>query len=268
MLKIERFQVKTYQEFIALKNEEPFKTYRTVSKSINFLMLFGGAAMIFVKKFLETAWTEEQCEKYIEENKLQDIQDQMFDRYKKETTRMHKYLACATDIRNKFFKLYSSLLDWHSREVEFATNNGYVRSPYGAVRRLPELLLQGPDDRKLNSRIIRNLQNIAVNSTIQNFESCLVMLGIIELSKWLKTNFMKSKIFNSVHDSIDLMIHRSEVLEVMSKAKEILEKDRPEYKGFPIRVDGEISDLSKGQIYKHGISFEKFKEEYEAENIH
>ena len=58
----------TVEEFIRQKNVQPYKSMRQVAKSLNFLLIFGGSASVFSESALETSWTIEQVNNFLEEN--------------------------------------------------------------------------------------------------------------------------------------------------------------------------------------------------------
>ena len=235
-------------------------------------MLFGASAKTFAQTSLETTWTEAQCEEYIDFNKLWDLKDQVISRNQRESPQMWKLITCATDIRNKFFKTYAGLMSRIERERVFAYEHGYVRSWHGACRRIPELFLMDHsskgrstgDDNILYSRMIGNLQNICANTAIQNLEACSIFPAMTEIHNWFKENNMKSFFFNSVHDSADLCLHRSEVDVVMAKVYEVFTRrlslfdDVPKLVYMPLDIDAVIGDITKGDYYKAGTKY-KFK---------
>jgi len=252
---------------------------RQDAKPVNFGLMFGSSARTFVNAVLETRWTEQQCDDYIESNNLYDLKDQIIARNPRDTPVFWKYLTCASDIRNKFFNTYKGLKERIDRERVFAYQHGYVRSWHGQVRRIPELFIMdhtdagrpSGDDNSLYSRVIGNLQNIASNTSIQNFEASIVMPAIIELHMWFHENKMKSFIWNSVHDSIDLCIYRPELDIVAAKIKEVC-TDSKIYKnlglfkdwGLNMDIDMMVADLTDPNEYYKGGKKYKFKDDVEV----
>jgi len=276
MLKLNRVTVRRQlhdvAEFIKLKNFEPWEGMRQDSKTVNFGFTFGASARTFANTSLDLKWTEERCDDYIAANKLGDLKDNIIARNPRDTPKMWKVLTCATDIRNKFFKTYTGLLKRIEREKKFAFDHGYVRSWHGPCRRIPELFLMDHneagratgDDTLLYSRLVGNLQNVAANTSIQNFEACTVMPAIVELHEWLRTAGpggapMRSYIWNSVHDSIDLVIHREELDQVAVKVYEVCTRMYAVYQGLPQDVEMVVADLLKGDYYKGGKKYKFHK---------
>lgn len=254
------------EDFMKLKEDAPFEDYRQMAKAVNFGFLFGLVAASFAAKTLETSWTEAQADEYIRDNNLRDLKEKIISKFPRATPKMWKMITCATDIRSKFFKTYPGLQERISRERAFAQEYGYIRSWHGAIRRTPELFFMhkndkgriSGDDEKLYSGMLGTLLNIAANTTIQNFEAVVVMSSIREFNQWLKDNNMKSYIWGSVHDSIDMCIHKDEVAVVCEKLNEICTRMHDEYLGMPLGIDIKLADITKGEMYKGGRKLKSF----------
>lgn len=242
----------TLDEFIKQKSVSPFAELRQSAKSLNFLLIFGGSAKVYVQNALETSWTIEQVEDFIKENRLQDLREKLSEVYKRETPKLIDYITVATHMRNNFFKLYGGLMDRIEFNRAFAKEHGYVRSYFGATRKLIEEMLRGEYDNKEHGAHMRNLDNICANTDIQNFEASVVNTAMMKLDEWIEENNKKSMIWNCVHDSTDVYVHKSELAEVAAKTKEFFEAALPELKGMPLPIDFSISDLKQGDYYKGG----------------
>ena len=233
---------------------------------MNFAFLFGATASTFARLTLEAKWSEADADAYIAENKLYSLKEKIISRYPRESPLMWKLMTCATDIRDKFFHTYPGLMKRIERERKFAIEHGYVRSWHGACRRIPELFLADRDDngkltgddQKLYGRQIGNLLNIAANTSIQNYEAVLVMDAIVAIMDEFKKRDMKSYVFGSVHDSIDLVIHKDE----LEQAAEIIDRacttPRPEALGMPQEIDMMVADITQGHYYKGGKDYKAF----------
>ena len=270
MLKISYKQVQkqvTLDDFMRLKKDSgKFETMRQNAKGVNFAFLFGATASTFARLTLESKWSEKDADQYIEENRLYKLKDKIIARYPRETPLMWKLMTCATDIRDKFFQTYPGLMKRIERERKFAIEHGYVRSWHGACRRIPELFLADRDDngkltgddQKLYGRQIGNLLNIAANTTIQNYEAVLVMSAITKICDEIKARGFKSYVFGSVHDSIDLVIHKSELEQMAEMIERICTADSEEACGMPQEVDIMVADITQGGYYKGGSDFRNY----------
>jgi len=256
------------EEFIKLKKagDDNIKEIRFKAKGINFQLEFGATAFNFAKTVIEKEWGERDVIKYINDFNLQNKVDKMLSLLNDDKSDMFKSIsnksyfakcwAVASDIRGKYFEKYSGLKSWIDKIV--GTNeikgqaeiDGYVRSPFGAIRRLPQLKYQGKDDRK---GVIKNLKNIALNSPVQSYENAIMILMAIKLNKYIKENNLKSRLCGNVHDAIVGYTHREEVNELFKVAKEEFEKDRPENKGIPLELEINIADYyDKNQVWGFG----------------
>jgi DNA polymerase I-like protein with 3'-5' exonuclease and polymerase domains len=202
-------------------------------------------------------WTEEMADKYIEEYKLKnlflDLEEKFGGRYSHE---MIKLTTVATHMRTGFFKLYPGLLRRIDENRAFAKEHGYIRFIFGGSRNVMPFMEQGSYDKRENGKMLSSLANILANADIQNFESSVINQAMVQLDKWLEGK--RSYIFNMVHDSCDLVVHKEELKEVIPKVIEFFEQDRPEYKGIPLPIDISVSDLTTGDYYKHGKDVDNF----------
>lgn len=214
----------------------------------NFGLLFGKGAGSVMSGDIQPNWTKEQCRTYIKDNGLT---------LKEYKDKHDEFYTVALDIREKYFETYFGLEQWHKDTRDFASKHGYVRSIYGAFRRLPELLAK--DDSKEGRARTANLLNICLNSPIQNMESVIVTRTMTTLHNFIKENGLKSYIFGTIHDAIELYVHRSEVALIREKLSEIAQFAHIEYNGIPIEVEGNIADPKNGGIWDCGIDWHKYK---------
>jgi len=241
----------TLEEFLSRKGESEIKAVRFKAKSINFQLEFGATAYNFAKSVLTQNWSLQECKDYITKNQLR--KRLTFFRgllNENDNDEFVYYWVVANDIRTKHFETYSGLKTWIDETIEFAESNGYIRSGFGAIRRLPRLLHRGKSDYR---SIFKNLQNISLNSPVQNFEAVLMNKLISELILFIKANNYKSRVVGNVHDSIVLYTHRSEAHIIYTEAKRIFEEAIPEAKGIPLLLDVESSDYyRKGEVWGFG----------------
>lgn len=257
MLKIKKTIINreiTFDDFRKLKGIKPFKSYRQTGKQLNFLLLFGGSEMIFAENALETNWTPEQCEDFIKENHCQQEIIDVQNKYRGISDEELPFVVVAKRLRDNFFKGYPELMDRIYMEKTYASLHGFCRSFFGAVRNTIELKLRGEYDKKENSGIMRNLENITANMPIQNMEASISKKAIWRINNWLKDEGMKTYVWNEIHDSCDFCVYKPELEKFLKKAKYELEKPVPEIAFSPIRlvVDCEVSDLKTEDYYKGG----------------
>lgn len=169
---------------------------RYVGKMLNFSLLYGAGW----KTFQNIAWVQY-------ETKLSDAQ--------------------AQELREGFFKAYPGLKEWHRVVIENARAIGYVESPLGRRRYLPNI-------NNMNDSAARaHDEKVALNHAVQSLGSDLMLLSLIEMHKrgfWIAA---------TVHDSVILVAPEEEAEMIGKEAKEIMETihDVVESKfGYIIRV--------------------------------
>ena len=253
------------EEFTTLAKKielPPFDTLRFLGKTANFALLFSAGARTFADSSL-TALSPEEAENMVEQLNLRAIQKKIISDGKLSGEEMRDQyllarLALATYIRNEFRKAYKGLVELADRRRGEAVSKGYVRCTHGAVRRLPEMLLQGKHNQ--GDRELYTLFSIAINSPVQNFESVIVTWSsAYRLWEWLIENDMKSYIFNLVHDSLDIYIHKDEAHQVVAKVKELAEERRSEFEGVIPTVSGTLGDYyGEGHLWKEGYPMGDF----------
>lgn len=259
---VKEFTVNSVEEFVKLKKKPLFHEYRQQGKKIGLAFLFARGAMSFALRDLEIAWTEDQADAFIADNHLQDQLSSMFEKKPELSMFQCKLVVCATQIRKEFFKTYPGLEERIHVNRSFAKEHGYIRSVYGAMRRLPQILLSGKDDNKMHGDEMANLNNVATNTDIQNFESAAINRTIAEVDEWITELNMKSRYVAQVHDAVYMYVHRSEITAVYNKVKEVMTRMHPEFWKIPLDIEEKICDLRIGGFYGSGISYEKYAKEY------
>jgi len=247
----------TLEYFLEHKKEKEFKQVRNKAKGINFLLLFNGSGFNFAKTAISQEWTIEECNTYIVKNNLTDrikfftkLSQEKFKSDSAEAKEFPIFWTVANDIRKKHFETYTGLDKWAKDTIKKAEKNGYVRSVFGAIRRLPGLYHKGKHEFQ---SIIKNYQNVALNSPVQNYEVVLINKLIAVLSKYIKDNNLKSRIIGNVHDSIMVYVYKPESQQLYRQAKLIFEEARPENNDIPLVLEVESSDYyGKDQVWGFG----------------
>lgn len=254
----------TKEEFVKLKAFSPFSIFRQSGKSCNFSLIFGASAKVFSDLALDLSWTEAQIDEYIKTNKLDEQLDTTRKFYKSLSMKKVKYVTAAANMRKGFFDLYKGLMNRIKRNQELAKAVGFIIGPFGNARKLIELMLAGEYDLKEKGSLIRNSNNKAANTDIQQFEAGIMHMAVVQVGEWLEENNMKSKIWNTVHDSIDGYVYKPELKAVVMKLREEMTRAWPQLKGVPLAVDMAVSDLKAGDYYKHGSDPSKYIGEWDC----
>ncbi len=261
-MKIKKIRKIEDQESFCLNVEDHLLVVRTkttpvVVPNCGFGFLFGMAALTFSTNTLRMEWTAEKCEQFIPEYNLEKLRDNLRKRYKNLSEDDLAYLTVATFFRDEFFKMYPVLEKWILQQGAIAAKQGYVRSPWGARRLLPQLTYQG---RRSDSKEIKNLSNIAVNSPVQNYEAVYMAKAMVGTSRDMEANGFHSYIAGTVHDSIVPFTFVEEQDEVLKIMLTYFATDYPAAKGIPYAGECNVAEVAKGFIWGYGEREVKLKE--------
>ena len=172
--------------------------------------------------------------------------------YARDNYGVHLTPRQAQDFRNRFFRLYASLLPWHERTRKFVRANGWVRNLSGRVRRLPLAQLQYDSPERGEA------ERQAINSPIQSFVSDMVLSSLIMADQEFTLDNVR--IIATVHDSVLAQVHKSYIPEYAEKMSSfithpfILDEWRIKL-DVPMVADVKIGPWSKG------ISLEKWMQQ-------
>lgn len=164
--------VRSWAEWLTLDEQERW-TARRDAKAVNFGLLFGMTVNGFI-------------------------------RYAKEEYGIVLSFDQAQAWVDIFFGKYSGLLQYHRDIVEFCRINGYVESPLGRRRRLPEI---NATDKMLRLGAERQ----AINSPIQSPSSDTVLIALDEMNR--------KEVFHPDYCMPSLFIHDSLIFEVKDCSK-------------------------------------------------
>lgn len=155
----------------------------------------------------------------------------------------------ARDAIKAYFKQFSGLKNWITKNQEFIANNGYIYSYFGRKRRLPNVL---SSDGGIRSHAIRS----GLNFLVQSPASDVNLLAAIDMQDYIKRWGMKARIFALVHDSILAEVPEDEVEKYSTKLREFIKTDRGlSIPGCSIGCDFEVGD---------DYSFGKFEKQYDG----
>jgi len=227
------------EEFMKLKSQEPYKSYRFKAKSINFGFSFGLAETTFAVQ-LQDEWTEEDLHTYIEINSPEIIKDNL-------------WLSASADIRGKFFSKYAKLLPWIESNRTRGIRAGYIDDVHTGYRRhLPFLQVPSkkgrrkpyaPGDDENTSRFF-NLLNVTTNTQAQSHEALHVYKAMKRIHEELTTRNLRSRMFAMIHDYLGFYVHKSEIKQVYEIAVNAAE-DRSLVVPF-------VVETSIGKIWESG----------------
>jgi DNA polymerase-1 len=103
----------------------------------------------------------------------------------------------AKQFRERFFQLYPDLTAWHARMRNLVRKLGYVVSPIGRKRRLPDIF-------SIDEGVQASAEREAINSPVQGFGSDYVLGAFIDMYHTIKEedpNFETIRPVGTVHDA-------------------------------------------------------------------
>ena len=115
-----------------------------------------------------------------------------------------------------YFDRYPNIKTYMDANVQFARENGYVRSYFGRVRQIPEINSSNYGVRKFGERV-------AMNMPLQGTASDVIKIAMINIDREMKARKMKSHIILQVHDELIVDTLADEVGEVEKLLKEKME---------------------------------------------
>ncbi|MDD3712463.1 MAG: DNA polymerase I [Candidatus Izemoplasmatales bacterium] len=121
---------------------------------------------------------------------------------------------------NSYFETYPEIKTYMDRQIEFAENNGYVKTLFNRKTYIPEM--------KSNNYMTRQFgRRIAMNAPIQGTAADILKIAMVKIREnFLKAN-LKSQIILQIHDEVVLDVYPEELDLVTKITKETMEKAVP-----------------------------------------
>lgn len=138
---------------------------------------------------------------------------------------------------NKYFETYPRIKTYMHDMVTLVEEQGYVETIFGR-RRYLDSEINSP-----NAMIREFAKRAAINHPMQGSASDLIKLAMIDFSKALKDNNLKSKLIIQVHDELVVEVLKSELEEVKSLILKSMELDQP--LKVPLLVDINVGESWK-----------------------
>ena len=112
--------------------------------------------------------------------------------------------AEAKEIITQYFSQYSGLKNYMDKTVEFARENGYVKTLMGRRRYLRDI-------NSRNALARTNTERVAINTPIQGTAADLIKIAMINIHQEFKKQNFKSKMILQVHDELVFDAHKDEL---------------------------------------------------------
>lgn len=146
----------------------------------------------------------------------------------------------AKEIREKFFRTYPMLLQWHNDVQEIVAQKGMIRTFDGRVRHLPGVF--SPDQ-----SVAKQAMRQAINSPVQSIASDLGLMTLGRLIPWLRKKGYDAwlKLSGFIHDAIVCLVREEHAAKGAAILKRFMENN-PLDKWFgwtpeiPIIADAEV----------------------------
>jgi len=149
----------------------------------------------------------------------------------------------AEQVIKDYFNTFWRLEEWINETRDFIATNGFIYSPLGRKRRLPNVksIDKGTREHEIRS---------GLNFIIQSVASDCNLLGAIDMNARIKQMGMRSRIFGLVHDSILAEVPIIELETYNSNILECIQMDRGiNILNCPIKCDIEVhEDYSFGKF--------------------
>lgn len=130
---------------------------------------------------------------------------------------------------------------WMSQMVLHARQHGYVVSPIGRRRRLPDI--HASDD-----AVRAEAERQSKNSVIQGLASDVNNLAALRIAHYINQSGADARIVNLVHDSILIEVAEAQVEELGPVFKSIMEQEPYEGFGVPLQVEAEVHGHWAGEL--------------------
>lgn len=120
----------------------------------------------------------------------------------------------AHEYRERYFRLYPKLIQWHNRQRRLVQQYGQVHSPIGRVRHLPDV-------RSGDYKVVAEAERQAINSPVQSFASDLMLLSAVRLRSRLRP--AEARMVGTVHDALLFEIRESAVEKYAGLIRTVME---------------------------------------------
>ena len=113
-----------------------------------------------------------------------------------------------------YFNRYPKIKSFMDANVNFAKENGFIRSYFGRIRHIPEI--------KSSNAVVRKFgERVAMNMPLQGTASDVIKIAMVKIAEKLKG--MKSHIILQIHDELIVDSPKDEVEVVVKILKETME---------------------------------------------
>ncbi|EFH22412.1 DNA-directed DNA polymerase [Neisseria polysaccharea ATCC 43768] len=123
----------------------------------------------------------------------------------------------AKNFIDRYFARYPGVAEYMQRTKEQAAAQGFVETLFGRRLYLPDI-------RNKNANARAGAERAAINAPMQGTASDLIKRAMIDVSRWLVSDDLKSKLIMQVHDELVLEVPEAELDLVKEKLPQIMAK--------------------------------------------
>ncbi|HGO6870481.1 TPA: DNA polymerase I [Neisseria meningitidis] len=123
----------------------------------------------------------------------------------------------AKNFIDRYFARYPGVAEYMQRTKEQAAAQGFVETLFGRRLYLPDI-------RNKNTNARAGAERAAINAPMQGTASDLIKRAMIDVSRWLVSDDLKSKLIMQVHDELVLEVVETELDFVKEKLPQIMAK--------------------------------------------
>ncbi len=134
----------------------------------------------------------------------------------------------AKQYMDSYFDRYPKIKSYMEQNIEFAKENGFIKSYFGRTRHVPEIKSSNYTVRKFGERV-------AMNMPLQGTASDIIKIAMVRVAKRLKG--MKSHIILQIHDELIVDAVKDEIQQV----KEILKQEMENVCDFQVSLKVSVS---------------------------
>lgn len=135
----------------------------------------------------------------------------------------------ATELIQSYFREFSGLKNYMDETVNFARENGYVKTLLGRRRNLRDI-------NSRNSLTSSNAERVAINTPIQGTAADMIKMAMIDIHQAFKAEKLQSRMVLQVHDELVFDVYTPELEKVKSIVKDKMANAIPSLK-VPILVE-------------------------------
>ncbi len=117
---------------------------------------------------------------------------------------------------DRYLATYKNVTKYMQDNINFAKQNGYIKTMYGRIRKINELYSS-------NKNLVMFGERVAMNMPLQGSASDIIKLAMIKVNNQLKKQNLESKLILQIHDELIVDAKQEEVDEVKNILKSCME---------------------------------------------